>query len=204
MPDIYDEFGRKVEKPKKRKWTGSEPDYPMTFALSVVNRETGEGLKDFGSEPKLKTPKGAMKSASKNILMGWYNNAVSERVPVEFKNLVGLWLERQNWNDLDFVARPVETRKDVDRHQIEEGEPREDYSFWNKMMFQADSLSDAMDYVSSPPTMPQRYREAVIDERATSWATMYASGEPHGAWEYHQGSYHGLSFVIPFLDIVEM
>jgi len=33
---------------------------------------------------------------------------------------------------------------------------------------------------------------------------MYASGEPHGAWEYHQGSYHGPSFVIPFLDIVEM
>jgi len=204
VPDIYDEFGRLIEKPKKRRWSGYEPDYPMTFAVSIVNRETGEGAKDFWGEPKLKSPKGAMKNASKNLLMPWYKNAMNEYVPAESKPPVGLWLERQNWNDLDFVARPVEENKDVDQHQLESGDPRGADSYWYKIMFQADSLRDAMDYVSSPPSMPQRYKEAVIDERATSWARMYASGEPHGAWEYHQGSYHGLSFVIPFLDIVEM
>ena len=203
MADIYDEFGRKVEKPKKRRWSGYEPDYPMTFAVSIVNRETGEGAKDFWGEPKLKSPKGAMKNASKNLLMPWYYNAMSEYFPSDAKPPVGLWLGRQNWNDLDFVARPVAERKDIDQHQLEEGEPREDYSYWNKMMFQADSWRDAFDYVARPPTMPQRYKEAVIDERATSWERRFASGTPHGAWEYHQGSYHGPSSVLPFWDIAE-
>tara|TARA_Y100000310_G_C20628818_1_gene787463 strand:- start:917 stop:1531 length:615 start_codon:yes stop_codon:yes gene_type:complete len=203
MPTEYDEFGRKVEKPKKRRWSGYEADAPYTFAVSIVNRETGEGAKDFWQEQKLKSPKGAMKNASKNLLMPWYYNALSDFTPPESKPPLGLWLERQNWNDLDFVARPVAAKKDIDSHQIEEGEPREGYSHWNKMMFQADSWSHAMDYVSSPPSTPQRYKEEPIDERATTWAKMYASGVPHGAWEYHQPSYHGPSSVLPFFDIAE-
>ena len=203
MPTEYDEFGRPVEKPKKRRWSGSEPDSPHTFAVSIVNRETGEGAKDFWGEQKLKSPKGAMKNASKNLLMPWYYNAISERFPSDARPPLGVWLERQNWNDLDFVARPVTTRKDIALHQFEEGDSRDSYSFWDKMMFQAGSWRDAMDYVSLPPSTPQRFREEPIDERATTWEKMYASGTPHGGTEYHQGSYHGPSTVLPFLDIAE-
>ena len=57
----YDEYGRPVEKPakpKKPEWY--EADYPFTFAISIVNAQTGEGVKDWGFSYKLKTPKSQM------------------------------------------------------------------------------------------------------------------------------------------------
>ena len=194
MPDMYDEFGRKVEKPKKRRWTTYEPDYPMTFAVSVVNRETGEGIKDVWAEPKLKSPKGAMKNASKNILMGWYNQAISDWPRAESRNAVGLWLHQQRGEDLDFVARPVVARKDVDLHQ----DPDPDEAYLANYLFHAmGSWRDAMDYVSSPPPMPQRFKEEPIEFDGRRWA----SGKPGGVTEYHQGSYHGESTIIPLVEI---
>ena len=53
----YDEYGRPVEKAKKpRRLEWYEADYPFSFAISIVNAQTGEGLKDWGVS-RLKTAK---------------------------------------------------------------------------------------------------------------------------------------------------
>ena len=188
----YDEYGRPIEKPKKRRWTTYEHDYPLTFAVSVVNRETWEGIKDIWDEPKAKSPKGAAKNASENRVIPWYYQAMDEYTPEESRNAVGLWLNAQRWEDLDFVARPVTERRDVDLHQ----DP--DPSNWlGNYLFARESWRSAMDYVTSPPSGAQRFREEELP------SGRYASGTRFGEHYYYEATgYHGDSTVIPLLDVV--
>ena len=191
----YDEYGRPVEKAKKRKWSTYEPDYPLTFAVSVVNRETWEGIKDIWAEPKLKSPKGAAKKASKMILMPWYYQARDASAFSQPPNAVGQWLLDQRWEDLDFVVRPVTERRDVDLHQVfDRSDPY--YSYWSNYLFTRESWRSAMNHVTSPPSGLQHFKEEQLE------SGRYASGTRGGETYYFEATgYHGDSTVIPLLDV---
>jgi hypothetical protein len=143
MPDIYDEFGRLIEKPKKpSKPEWGEADYPYTFAISLVNGRTGEGIKDLFLEPKLKTAKGAIKKAWNE-----YSGIVlQEALPN------GAWFEQQRpFSDLYLVARPIWGNRDVDQAERRAGP------------FSSSSPQGAFDFVASPPEGPQRFKEPGSD-----------------------------------------
>ena len=143
----YDEYGRLIEKPTKpRKPVWGEPDYPYTFAISIVNGRTGEGLKDLFVEEKLKTAKGALKKVWKE----YSGLALQEALPN------GQWFRQQNLEDLYLVARPIWGNRDVDQGERRSGQP-----------FLQSSPQGAFDFVASPPLGPQRFREPDGD-----WSTV--------------------------------
>ena len=166
----YDEYGRKVEdpaKPKKPEWY--EADYPFTFAISIVNAQTGEGVKDWGFSYKLKTPKRA-------AIKAW-----EEMSGMTFQPMApqGQWLEEQEWGDLYLVARPIKANRD-----------REQYQVTGIQVFSFSDVTQAMDYVSAPPSEPQRFMEKEVGPRS-----------PTTFGYYESTGYQGESTIIPLSDV---
>lgn len=170
----YDEYGRKVEepaKPKKPEWY--EADSPFTFAISIVNRRTGEGVKDWGFSYKLKTPKRAVAKAWEEMS----GMAFQPATPV------GQWFMEQDWSDLYLVARPITANRD-----------REQYKETGIQVFSLPGFffneGNAWDYVTSPPSEPQRFMEREVGPRS-----------PHTFGYYESTGYHGESTIIPLSDV---
>jgi len=158
MPDKYDEYGRLIKKPakpKKPEWY--EADYPKTFAISIVNRYTGEGIKDWWTVDKLKTPKGAMKKAWEEGSAIMFQPAMPH----------GQWFEGQAWGDLDIVVRPITAKRDAEQYQQT-----------GFRVFSFSNIDQAYDYVSSPPSGPQRFMEKEVGPRSS---TTFGEYEPTGS-----------------------
>jgi len=114
MNPEYDEYGRLIEEPKKpRKLQWGDADYPFTFAVSIVNRETAEGVKDFEAVEKIKTAKGAAKKA--------WQGVQGSRGPLSRLGPAGEWLIAQNWEDLDLVVRPITVQRDFLQGAVSHG-----------------------------------------------------------------------------------
>jgi hypothetical protein len=174
----YDEFGRPIEKaakPRKPEWY--EADSPKTFAISIVNAQTAEGVKDWWSEDKLKTAKGALKKAWKE----GSGMAFQPAMPI------GVWLGEQNRDDLYLVARPITVNRDREQYR-ETG--IQVFSFSGSIALPGMAWNKAMEYVSSPPSGPQRFMEKEVGPRS-----------PTTFGDYESTGYHGESTIIPLLDI---
>ena len=174
----YDEYGRPVEKaakPKKLEW--DDPDYPFTFAVSIVNRQTGDGVKDFETTEKIKTAKGAAKRAWKDVQRS--RGALSEFVPA------GEWLIAQEWADLVLVVRPVTAQRDV----VQGGSTGKMFSArWRGT--QELTVAWAYEHVAQHPMEAQEFYDS-----SGTWV----SAKTTGVWP----DFHGASTIIPLLDIVE-
>ena len=172
----YDEYGRPVEKaakPKKPEWY--EADYPFTFAISIVNAQTGEGVKDWGFSYKLKTPKRAVAKAWEEMSGMSFQPATP----------VGQWFMEQDWGDLYLVARPIKANRDREQYQVT---GLQVFSFSGAIAFH--KWQAAINYVSSPPSEPQRFMEKEVGPRSS-----------HTFGYYEATGYHGESAIIPLLDV---
>ena len=86
-------------------------EYTPTFAISFINKQTGAGLIDCGTNDR-KTPSGAARNWWKNcghVVIGWLEQQKHRSVGPN------------GWTDVTILMRPITSKPEAISHSIEAG-----------------------------------------------------------------------------------